>query len=80
MAYERVAGPLGPARADVLAGVVCATVANVNRGKGTPLAPADFIPEWDRRPQTPEEQLAIVRVINRAFGGTEDLAGYDGDS
>lgn len=70
-AYERVAGPLGPARADVQSAIVAATVANANRGKGKPATPADFIPTWDRKPeQTVEEMVAIAYALNAALGGT----------
>jgi len=72
MAYERVAGPIGDARGDVQAAIVASTVANANRGRGTKRAtPKDFIPEWDRRPQTWQEQLAIVEQLNAMFGGTD---------
>lgn len=74
-AYEVVTGPIGPARGDVQAAIVAATVANSNRGKGKPLTPADFVPEWDREPtQTVEEQLAIAYALNAAFGGTVEGA------
>lgn len=70
-AYERVAGPIGPARADVQSAIVAATVANANRGKGKPATPADFIPVWDRKPeQTVDEMVAIAYALNAAFGGT----------
>ena len=69
-AYEEIAGPVGPARSDLQAGIIAATVANVHRSKGKPATPSDFIPTWDRRPQTPEEQLRIVLALNKAFGGT----------
>jgi hypothetical protein len=76
-AYERIAGPLGPARADVQSAIIAATVANANRGKGKPATPADFIPEWDRKPtQTVEEQVAIAYALNAAFGGS--VEGGDG--
>src|SRR5690606_968812 len=61
---------------DVGAGIVSSTIANVNRGKkGRRFKPDDFTPSWGgrnrrRRPQTPEEQLAVVRGINAALGGT----------
>ncbi|MBA9002007.1 hypothetical protein HNR21_000889 [Actinomadura cellulosilytica] len=79
MAYEQVAGPLGPDRADLQAGIVAATVANANRGKGGRRAvPRDFIPKWDRKPQQSwQEQLAIVTVLNKVFGGV-DLRGERG--
>jgi hypothetical protein len=71
-AYERVAGPLGAPRADLQAGIIAATVANANRGKGRAAIPADFIPEWDRKPaQTWQEQLAAVKALNRAMGGAD---------
>ncbi|GAA2609630.1 phage tail assembly protein T [Actinomadura fulvescens] len=77
-AYERVAGPLGPARADVQSAIVAATVANANRSKGKPATPADFVPRWDRKPtQTVEEMVAIAYALNAAFGGTVE-GGKDG--
>jgi hypothetical protein len=79
-AYERVAGPLGPARADVQAAIVAATVANANRTKGQPATPADFIPTWDRKPeQSVEEQVQIAYALNAAFGGTV-IGGDDGST
>jgi|GEM_PF-882201 len=77
MAYEEIVGPLDVGyRVDVVAGIVSSTIANVNRGKkGRRFKPDDFTPSWGgrnrrRRPQTPEEQLAVVRGINAALGGT----------
>lgn len=79
-AYERVAGPLGPARTDVQAAIIAATVANANRGKGKPATPADFIPTWDRKPeQTVDEMVSIAYALNTAFGGTVE-GGNGGDS
>lgn len=74
MAYERIAGPLGGRRHDVLAGIIAATIANTNRGKGRPPASVSkFVPEWDDHPAPPppEELLAKARQINAALGGTE---------
>lgn len=71
MAYERVAGPLGPRRGDIQAAVVASTVANANRGKGRPLPVDDFIPEWDKRPQSWQEQLLVVEQLNALFGGAD---------
>lgn len=71
MAYERVAGTLGPERLDLLHGIGAATVANANRGKGkAPAKVTAFMPRWDRR-QGWEEQLAIVKQLNRAMGGAD---------
>lgn len=74
MAYEQISGPLGPARADVHAGIVAAVIYNANRGKGQKARkPDDFIPQWDqRKPQTWQEQLAAIRAANEALGGTDD--------
>lgn len=70
-AYERVAGPLGPARADVQAAIIAATVANANRQKGKPATPAEFIPAWDQKPtQTVDDMVRIAYALNSAFGGT----------
>lgn len=71
MAYERVAGTLGPERDDLLHAINATTVANANRGKGkAPMKVTAFMPKWDRR-QSWEEQLAIVRDLNRRMGGTD---------
>lgn len=71
-AYERVAGPVGPARADVQAGIIASTVANVHTDKGRRFTPSDFVPRWDRRGQTVDEQLAVVRQLNIMFGGADE--------
>ncbi|MGH3599815.1 MAG: phage tail assembly protein T [Pseudonocardiaceae bacterium] len=69
-AYEQVAGPLGGERLDLLMAVLAATVAN-SAGSKRKMKPADFIPKWDRsRGQTWQEQLAMVKTMNKRFGGT----------
>lgn len=71
IAYEKVAGPLGPARNDIQAAIIACTIANANAGRGRKSKVEDFIPEWDGRPkQTWQEQLALVEKLNAAFGGT----------
>lgn len=72
MAYERVAGPLGGERGDVQAALIATTVANANRGKGRRAKLKDFLLRWDRRVQSWQDQLAIVRQLNRMFGGTDN--------
>ena len=73
MAYENVAGPIGPERFDVLNAILAATVANTARAKGRKAEPKDFIPEWDQN--TPgmgvEEMLAAAKAMNRSLGGTD---------
>lgn len=73
-AYERIEGPLGPARGDIQAAVVAKTLADVNRGKNQqPHNLTDFIPTWDQdRPaqhQDADEQLAMVRQWMSSVGG-----------
>ena len=79
MVYERIAGPLGPARGAHHAAMLAAVIANVSgkRRYGT----ADFLPRWGEgldagddtggsgEPQSPEQMLAIVRGLTRALGG-----------
>lgn len=51
-AYEQVTGRLGAERADMLSAVVAATVANSTPGRKRRLRLADFLPRWDRPPET----------------------------
>ena len=50
LAYDRIS-PIGPERADWRAAMLAATLANVWRGKGAPLAIADFLPVFDKIPR-----------------------------
>lgn len=78
--YERIAGPLGPARGDTQAGVVASTIANVNRGKnGKKYKPADFIPQWSRPgARTPGQMRTKLIELTRLFGGR--IKGEGGDA
>lgn len=63
MAYARLE-PFGEERADLRAGIVAATIANVFRGEGSPeYKPHQFMPSFEE--QTPEEMLMAARM---AFG------------
>lgn len=72
--------PWGEERADLRAGIVASTVANVNRNpkqRSKPYSPKDFMPVYDKPPkkqQTMEEMLRVVEMMNTAFGG-QDLRG-----
>lgn len=56
-AYDRIE-PFGPERGDLRAGIVAATVANVNRGKGQkPFSPTDFMPDF-----RPAQQRAAAKL------------------
>lgn len=75
-AYEELVGPLDLGRrGDVQAGIVAATIANVNRGKrARRYKPEEFVPNYGAKstPQTWQDQLAIVEQLNRALGGRDD--------
>lgn len=65
MAYEQVTGTIGPDRSDIHSGIVASTVANAMKGKkGKKFEPKDFIPQWDRKEQTWEDQLAVVKRVH----------------
>jgi hypothetical protein len=56
MAYERVAGPLGPERDNLHAGLVTAAIYNVNRDRGRKaFRPQDFLFEFTSSEQTHEQ-------------------------
>lgn len=63
MALERIEGPLlGPRRDDLRAGVIAATVANVNRGqRDKAMSPEDFVLRFEAPheadPQDAEDAL-----------------------
>ena len=61
--------PWGEERADLRAGIVASTVANVNRGKGQKtLTPQHFMPEFE--PETEEQAAArMLAQAMAAFGG-----------
>ena len=75
MAYEHVAGPIGPERQDILHGILAATVANAARGKGKKAEPKDFIPTWDQGARRQggdwQQMLAKVQAMNARFGGAD---------
>lgn len=51
--------------------LICSVIANVNRGKGKPFQPSDFMPkEKKRQPKmSPEEMVEILRMITLQAGG-----------
>ena len=72
--------PFGEVMADYRAGIVAATVANVNRGsKGKALEPKDFMPKhWFDKDSDDEpgeddwrNQMAMAAMITAAMGGTD---------
>lgn len=73
MAYEKIAGPIGPRRGDILAAQIAATIQNVNRPKRRKAVKlADVLLRWDRKePLSPQEMYERVRQINAALGGRQ---------
>lgn len=67
-------------REDLRAGMICAVIANVNRNpkkRLAPFEPGDFFsigesPKKRKKAQTWEEQLAVVEMLNAAFGGIDE--------
>jgi len=71
MAYYTLE-PWGQERGDLRAGIVAATIANANRDakkRKKPFKPQEFMPQFDKREQTVDEQLAMARMITEALGG-----------
>ena len=65
--------PFGEEREDLRAAIVAATVANTARDpkKQRAFVPSDFMPDFEREPQSWEQQLQIVEMLNVAFGGRD---------
>lgn len=62
MAYDSLA-PIGERRADLRAGIIAATLANVHRGKQQkPLAPTAFMPFEPEPPRDPKAEEARLRA------------------
>lgn len=78
--------PFGEERADLRAALVACLVANANRDlekHPEPFEITDFLLKFDDEPEEPkkqtwQEQLAIVEMLNIAFGG-KDLRQHDAD-
>lgn len=62
--------PQGEERADLRAGIIASTIANVNRKKGTRVfRPDEFMPKFDMQEQDIEQQKAAAEALILAFGG-----------
>ncbi len=58
--------PWGEERADLRAGIIASTIANVNRGKGQrAFTPSDFMPEFNKpiRRQSQSDMAAILNTM-----------------
>jgi hypothetical protein len=68
--------PWGEERADLRAGIVASTVANVNRPAKRKKAfePKDFMPRFDAEPEAPETgTLRLMAQMRAALGGRSEL-------
>ena len=68
--------PFGETRADLRAGIVASTMANLYQKKGSKaLAPADFMPKFGpkeaKEPRSGADLLQTVEMLNAAFGGKD---------
>lgn len=82
IAFYRIE-PFGEVRGDLQAGIIASVIAEGNRDskkRPKPYTPLDFIPDFanefaqvaeTKKAQTPEEQIAIVELLNRRFGGKD---------
>lgn len=70
-AYERVTGPLGADRLDVLFALLCATIVNSQpRRRGQPKAQvSDFLIPWDGRPPE-QDPMTMRRNLYASVRGT----------
>jgi hypothetical protein len=93
-AYEKVSGPLGPERFDLLFADLASVIANAQRAKSQrPYRPDQFMRKWDpdapppRNPEMDgEEMLRAVKKLHRGMarerkGGTggDDQRSHDPD-
>ena len=68
MAYSRVE-PWGEERADLRAGIVASTIANVNRGKDKkPYKPQQFMPDFEPVDEATRVQR-MLESVRRSLGG-----------
>lgn len=71
-AYERVTGPFGAERQDVLAAMTAFYVVSALAGKKGKKPRLDkMVPRWDRPKQDAATMELYVRSLNRRLGGEE---------
>ena len=60
--------PLGERRADLRAGIIASTMANIWRGAEAPAyAPSDFMPQFDRMDTEPVDEDASIELTQSIF-------------
>lgn len=65
--------PFGPERDDLRIAILDSIVANATRDpkKSRVMKPGDFMPEFGKAQQTPDQQLQIAEALNAMFGGAD---------
>lgn len=77
-AIERMHGPLGPLRDDILTGLVLNLLANVNRDPKKKAYPLDdFVPKWEQARNLAEREggtdgRRITQARDRRFGNSSN--------
>ena len=65
MAYYEI-DPWGEDRADLRAGIIASTIANVNReSKRKAFVPRDFMPDFDSKPKPAQSQREMAAVMGQ---------------
>lgn len=73
MAYFRL-DPFGELRADMRNAILSALIANANRDRKRrrrPFKPAEFMPQFDKEPQSGADMLQMAVLLNEALGGKD---------
>lgn len=75
MAYYELE-PWGEERDDLRTGVVASTIVNMNKTKGSPSKPSDFLLNFDKEKdkQSWEEQMRLMRMATDALSGKPGAA------
>lgn len=61
--------PWGEERADLRAGIIASTQANCHRTKGAAFKPSDFMPQFDKPKQSPQQVRSVIEMGFRMMMG-----------
>ncbi len=67
IAYNQLE-PIGEERADLRAGIIASTVANVHRGKRKAFKASDFMPKFEQNQGGVTQSLASMKAMMQRFG------------
>ena len=78
LAFWRIE-PNSEDRADLRMAMICATLANCNRGKGAPVfKPADFMPDWE--PREGQSVMEMQARLKAALAGAQKGKAKNGNA